>query len=187
MCDRETAQTPPAPPLLKGRTNSKITPKGRTNNTAPAFEKFILILPNIRSGHNVGAIFRTADGAGADKIYLAGYTPCPPHTQIDKVSLGAEKFVPWEYKKQAGRLLKELKKTGYNIIALEQTKNSVNIFEWEPKFPLVLILGNEKTGVSKSLLKYCDLAVEIPMRGKKNSLNVSVAAGIAMYNISRFI
>ncbi len=148
--------------------------------------KFVLILPNIRSGHNVGAIFRTADGAGVDKLYLTGYTPCPPHTQIDKVSLGAEKFVSWEYKKQAGRLLKELKKAGYNMVALEQTKTSADVFKWKPKFPIALVLGNEKTGVSKSLLKYCDLAVEIPMKGKKNSLNVSVAAGIAMYRISQF-
>ena len=147
-------------------------------------DKFILILPNIRSGHNVGAIFRTADGAGVDKLYLTGFTPCPPHTQIDKVSLGAEKWMPWEYYKQAGSLLKKLKKMGYNIVALEQTKTSQNIFDWQPKFPIALVLGNEKTGVPKSLLKYCDESVEIPMAGKKNSLNVSVAAGIAMYRVS---
>jgi tRNA G18 (ribose-2'-O)-methylase SpoU len=146
-------------------------------------DKFILILPNIRSGHNVGAIFRTADGAGVDKLYLTGYTPCPPHVQIDKVSLGAEKWMPWEYRKQAGRLLKELKQMGYNIVALEQTKSSQDIFNWQPKFPIVLVLGNEKTGVPKSLLKYCDASIEIPMRGRKNSLNVSVAAGIAMYQV----
>ena len=147
-------------------------------------DALVLVLPNIRSGHNVGAIFRIADGAGVDKLYLTGYTPCPPHVQIDKVSLGAEKWMPWEYCKQAGRLLKELKKMGYNIVALEQTKTSHNIFIWQPKFPTALVLGNEKTGVSKSLLKYCDQSVEIPMLGKKNSLNVSVAAGIAMYRIS---
>ncbi len=147
-------------------------------------ERFVLVLPNIRSGHNVGAIFRTADGAGVDKLYITGYTPCPPHTQIDKVSLGAEKWMPWEYSKQAGSLLKKLKKMGYNIVALEQTKSSQNIFDWQPKFPIALVLGNEKTGVPKSLLKYCDESVEIPMSGKKNSLNVSVATGIAMYRIS---
>ncbi len=152
-----------------------------TSNTLP---KFILILPNIRSGHNVGAIFRTADGAGVDKLYLTGYTPCPPHVQIDKVSLGAEKWMPWEYRKQTGKLLKELKQMGYNIVALEQTKTSQDIFGFQPQFPLALVLGNEKTGVSKALLKYCDQAIEIPMHGKKNSLNVSVATGIAMYQIS---
>lgn len=149
--------------------------------------KFVLVLPNIRSGHNVGAMFRAADGAGVDKIYLTGYTPCPPHTQIDKVSLGAEKWMPWEYCKQTGRLLKQLKKEGYNIVALEQTKKSKNIFEWKPAFPMALVVGNEITGVPKNLLKYCDEAVEIPMQGKKNSLNVSVAAGIAMYQIQKSI
>lgn len=146
----------------------------------------VLVLPNIRSGHNVGAIFRTADGAGVDRLYLTGYTPCPPHMQVDKVSLGAEKWMPWEYRKQSGKLLKELKQMGYTIVALEQTRNSQNIFDWKPVFPMALVLGNEKDGVSKTLLKYCDEAVQIPMRGKKNSLNVSVAAGIAMYQILNF-
>jgi tRNA G18 (ribose-2'-O)-methylase SpoU len=150
------------------------------------FMQCVLVLPNIRSGHNVGAIFRTADGAGVDRLYLTGYTPCPPHMQVDKVSLGAEKWMPWEYRKQSGKLLKELKQMGYTIVALEQTRNSQNIFDWKPVFPMALVLGNEKDGVSKTLLKYCDEAVQIPMRGKKNSLNVSVAAGIAMYQILNF-
>ncbi|MSU75834.1 MAG: TrmH family RNA methyltransferase [Candidatus Magasanikbacteria bacterium] len=150
-------------------------------------EKFILILPNIRSGHNVGAMFRTADGAGVDKIYLTGYSPCPPHPQVDKVSLGAEKFMPWEYVKQPARLLKKLKAAGYHIVALEQTKKSVSIYQWQPTFPLALVVGNEVTGVSKSLLKLCDDVIEIPMRGKKNSLNVSVAAGVGVYYISQKI
>lgn len=149
--------------------------------------KFVLILPNIRSGHNVGAMFRTADGAGVNKIYLTGYSPCPPHPQVDKVSLGAEKFVPFEYKKQTGPLLKKLKKDGYTIIALEQTKKSVILDHWKPNFPLALIVGNEKTGVPANLLRYCDHSLEIPMRGKKNSLNVSIAAGITLYAIARFL
>ena len=147
-------------------------------------EKFVVIVPNIRSGHNVGAILRTADGAGVDKVYICGYSPYPPHPQVVKVSLNAEKFVKWEYIKQIGRLLKQLKEKGYNIVALEQTKDSVNLFKWKPKFPCALILGNEKTGVTKSQLKYCNKTVEIPMRGKKNSLNVSVAAGVAMYHVA---
>ncbi len=149
-------------------------------------KKFVLVLPNIRSAHNVGAMFRTADGAGVDKIYLTGYSPCPPHPQLDKVSLGAEKWMPWEYGKQVSRLLKQLKKEGYNIVALEETKKSRNLFTYRPKFPLALIVGNEKTGVTKAVLKYCDKAVKIPMRGRKTSLNVSVAAGIAMYYIFQF-
>lgn len=146
---------------------------------------FVLILPNIRSAHNVGAMFRTADGAGVSKIYLTGYTPIPPHPRLIKVSLGAENSVPWEYVKQPGKLLKQLANKGYNIVALEQTKNSRSLFNFKPKFPLVLIVGNEKTGVSKPLLKYCKTAVEIPMRGIKTSLNVSVAAGVAMYYINQ--
>lgn len=145
--------------------------------------KFILVLPNIRSGHNVGAMFRTADGAGVDKLYLTGYSPRPPHVQVDKVSLGAEKSVPHEYAKNPGPLLKKLKKQGFNIVALEQTKNSVNIYKWKPKFPLALVVGNEKTGVTRSLLKYCDKSIHLPMKGKKKSLNVSIAAGVAMYYI----
>jgi len=147
-------------------------------------EEFILIIPNIRSGHNVGAMFRTADGAGVDKIYICGYSPTPPHPQIDKVSLGAEKFVPWEYVKQPARLLKKLKEEGYSIIGLEESKKSMSMYSFKPKFPVALLVGNEKTGIPTNWQKYCDELIQIPMKGKKNSLNVSVAAGIAMYYIS---
>lgn len=144
-------------------------------------EKFVLILPNIRSGHNVGAMFRTADGAGVDKLYLTGYTPCPPHVQIDKVSLGAETWMPWEHAKQTVPLLKKLKKAGFTIAALEKTKKSVNIYKWKPQFPLALVVGNEKTGVTKNILALCDVQLALPMVGKKKSLNVSIAGGVAMY------
>lgn len=150
-------------------------------------EKFVLIIPNIRSGHNVGALFRTADGAGVDKVYVCGYSPMPPHPQVDKVSLGAEKFVASEYVKQPLRLLKKLKQEGYAIVALEQTKKSVSLYDWKPKFPLALVVGNEKTGIPKKWLKLCDKVVDLPMKGKKNSLNVSVAGGIALYYISKFL
>jgi len=148
-------------------------------------EKFVLVLPDIRSAHNVGAMFRTADGAGVEKIYLCGYTARLPHPRLDKVSLGAEKWVKWEYRPLAWHLLKELKEKGYNIVALEKTRRSQDIFRWRPKFPLALVVGNEKTGVSKPLMKYCSAAVHIPMVGRKTSLNVSVAAGIAVYWISQ--
>jgi tRNA G18 (ribose-2'-O)-methylase SpoU len=150
-------------------------------------EKFVLVIPNIRSGHNVGAMFRTADGAGVGKIYICGYSPTPPHPQVDKVSLGAEKSVPWEYAKQTSRLLKKLKKEGYNIVGLEQSKRSQNIFGFKPNFPLALVVGNEKTGLPKNWQVLCDELVDIPMRGKKNSLNVSVAGGITMYYLAQFL
>ena len=147
---------------------------------------FTIILPNIRSRHNVGSIFRTADGAGVDKMYLAGYTPQPPHKDIDKVALGAEKTVPWEHAKQTARLIKKLKTAGYTIVGLEQTRKSVTIYEWKPTFPLALILGNEVTGIPRDLQKLCDTMIEIPMYGMKNSLNVSIAAGIVLYYIAQF-
>lgn len=148
--------------------------------------KFVVVIPNIRSGHNVGSIFRTADGAGVDKIYITGYSPRPPHKEIAKVALGAEFSVPWEAVKNTTPLLKKLKKQGYQIVALEQTPKSGKLFTWKPVFPLALVLGNEVLGISKNILKYCDEVVEIPMRGKKKSLNVSVAGGVAIYYIANF-
>lgn len=156
-------------------------------------KKLFLILHDIRSAYNVGAIFRTADGAGVGKIYLTGYTPCPPDknklhkTQADKMiektALGAEKTIAWEKCDDLENLLKKFKKEKISIVALEKTKNSKDIKKFKPSFPAALILGNEVEGVPKSILKKCDAVVSIPMRGKKESLNVSVAAGIAMYEM----
>ena len=148
-------------------------------------KEIILILDNIRSRENVGSIFRTADAAGVSKIYLCGITPIPPHEKISKTALGAETFVSWEYRKQTWRFLLELKNQNskIKIIGLEQTKESVDIFKFKPKFPLVLVVGNEVNGLSPQILKYCDKKISIPMYGKKESLNVGVAAGIALYQI----
>ena len=150
-----------------------------------------LILHNIRSVHNVGSIFRTADGAGVSKIILAGYSPSPIDQRgqfrkdFAKVSLGAEKTVPWSQVKTAATAIKQLKKEGYTIVAVEVDKKSVPIFEYKPKQgqKLALVLGNEVKGISKATLKQCDVIVEIPMRGKKESLNVSVAAGVAIFTL----
>lgn len=153
-------------------------------------ENFVVICDSIRSLHNVGSIFRTADGAGVDKIYLCGITGCPDDEKakekIAKVALGAEKTVKWEYTRQTGRIVKKLKSEGYQIVALEQTKNSVDCFDFKPKFPMALIIGNEVEGVKKSLLDKSDKIIEIPMRGSKESLNVSVSFGIAAYWIGNF-
>jgi tRNA G18 (ribose-2'-O)-methylase SpoU len=156
-------------------------------------KKLFLVLHDIRSAYNVGAIFRTADGAGVSKIYLSGYTPCPPNrnklhkTQankmIEKTALGAEKNIPWEKCDDLEKLLEKLRSNKIKIVALEKTKNSIDIKNFKISFPVALILGNEVDGVSKSILKKCDAIVSIPMRGKKESLNVSVAAGIAMYDL----
>lgn len=149
----------------------------------------ILILHNIRSVYNVGAIFRTADAVGISKIYLSGYTPTPidrfnrPRPDFNKCSLGAEKTVAWEYKKTVAPILKLLKKEGFHIVALEQDISSVDYKTFKPRPKIALLLGTETTGISKALLKQCDSIIEIPMKGKKESLNVSVSAGIAMYRL----
>ncbi len=146
-------------------------------------KKIVIILHNIRSRENVGSIFRTADAAGVSKIYLCGITPTPPHEKISKTALGAETYVSWESYKQTWRLLEKLKRDSINIVALEQTKESADLFRFNPKFPLALVLGNEVKGLSSQLIKYCETKVSIPMHGRKESLNVSVAAGIALFKI----
>src|SRR3989344_5184730 len=148
-------------------------------------KEILVVLDNIRSRENVGSIFRTADAAGASKIYLCGITPTPPHEKISKTALGAEKWIPWEYCKQTWRLMAKLKGEGTNIVALEQTKESKNVFKFRPKFPLVLILGNDVRGLSPQILKYCDKKIYIPMRGRKESLNIAVAFGIAVYQLNK--
>ena len=148
-----------------------------------AKRKLLVVLDNIRSRENVGSIFRTADATGVVKIYLCGITPRPPHEKISKTALGAEKWIPWEYHRQTWRLLEKLKKGKINIVALEQTKSSENIFKFKPVFPFILVLGNEVKGLSPKILKYCSKKISIPMYGKKENLNVAVAAGIALYQL----
>lgn len=144
---------------------------------------FVLILPNIRSCHNVGAMFRTADAFGVGKLYLVGYTAQPPKPQIDKVSLGAETWIPFEYRDELGPLLQDLKTDGYEIVSLELSDDSIDLGTYKPSKPVALVLGNEVDGVGEDTLATSDVVVHVPMLGKKRSLNVSVAAGIAMYSI----
>jgi 23S rRNA (guanosine2251-2'-O)-methyltransferase len=149
----------------------------------------ILILENIRSAQNVGAIFRTADGAGVSKIYLVGITPTPldrfgrKRGDIAKAALGAEETVPWEYKKLTRPLLQKLKRDGYQIISLEQDVRSKDYKKIKPKKKFALIVGAEVTGIDKKTLEESDIIAEIPMKGKKESLNVSVSLGIALYRL----
>ncbi|MBF0479681.1 MAG: RNA methyltransferase [Candidatus Omnitrophica bacterium] len=140
-----------------------------------------ILLDNVRSLHNVGAIFRIADGAGVEKIWLCGITGYPPDQQISKTALDAEQSVPWEHHKSAVDTVKALKAKGVQIVALEQCRHSVSYFDFEIKPPVCLIMGNEVGGVSDELVALADAAVEIPMLGIKNSLNVSVACGIVVF------
>ena len=145
--------------------------------------EIVAIMHNTRSRENVGSMFRTADAAGISKLYLCGITPRPPHAKISKTALGAENTVPWEYHKQTWRLLEELKKRGYLVAALEKTPSAEDIFTFKPKFPLALIVGNEVSGLSPEILKRSDKKLAIPMYGQKESLNVAVAFGVAVYAI----
>ena len=148
----------------------------------------ILILHDIRSAYNVGAMFRTADGAGVDKIYISGYTPRPidrfgrTQGEIEKTSLGASLTVPWEDVSSVIELIKKLQNEGIKIVAVEQMENSIPLSSLPNYENKAFILGNEVEGVAKEALELADVIVEIPMLGQKESLNVSVAAGIILYN-----
>ncbi len=148
-------------------------------------KEIYFILHNIRSRYNVGSVFRTADGIGVSKIYLCGITPCPPHSRISKVALGAEDFVEWEQCKQTWRLIEKLKKQGVQIVGVEQTKKSINFHKFKPKFPVAIVLGAETTGLPESIINRCDQLIEIPMHGQKESLNVATSCGIVGFELNK--
>lgn len=149
----------------------------------------ILILPDIRSAENVGAIFRTADAVGISKIYLVGITPAPidrfgrDRSDIAKSALGAEKSVLWEQRENLAELINELKEKNFKIIALEQDEKSVDYKDVKIGERNAFLLGTETTGLPKEILDICDVIAEIPMKGEKESLNVSVSFGVAIFRI----
>jgi tRNA G18 (ribose-2'-O)-methylase SpoU len=148
---------------------------------------FVAVLDNIRSMHNVGSIFRTAEGAGISKLYLCGMTATPPRPEIRKAALGAEEDMPWEYFSKTELALQQLRFTGYHIIALENTPTSQDYRTAAFSFPLALVVGHEFEGIAPEILTQCETAISLPMRGQKTSLNVAVAFGIAAYEIARRI
>lgn len=144
----------------------------------------VVVLDNIRSQHNVGAIFRTADAFRIEKIYLCGITATPPHREIHKSALGATESVEWSYCEQTTMAIKDLKQRGFLIFALEQTRGSLPLQDLSGlSSPVALILGNEIDGVSDEVMTLIDGALEIPQFGTKHSLNVSVSAGIAIWEL----
>jgi tRNA G18 (ribose-2'-O)-methylase SpoU len=146
---------------------------------------FSALVDNVRSLHNVGSIFRSADAALVEHLYLCGITAKPPRDEIRKTSLGAEETVPWSFSASAAEVLSQLKRTGVQIVALEHTDVSVDFRRASYQFPLCVVLGNEYSGIQEPLIDFCDIAVEIPMYGIKQSLNVSVAFGVMMYELVR--
>lgn len=143
------------------------------------------LLINVRSAYNVGSIFRTSDSACIEKLYLTGYTPTPPDLKIAKTALGAEEFVPWEYHPDPKELVLRLKADGYYIVAFETVNGSDNFFYFEFPENCVLLLGNEKDGISADILNLADSVVEVPAGGIKNSMNVAVLCGISLYEALR--
>lgn len=151
----------------------------------------ILVLHNVRSTHNVGSVLRTADGVGVSRVYLCGHTPTPldrfgrTQKSVAKVALGAEHTVPWEYAADTVECVERLRGAGVRIVALEQDTRAVPYDTYTTHGITALVLGEEVCGVPPEVLERCDDVLEIPMRGSKHSLNVSVAAGVALYQLTR--
>ncbi|NIA02365.1 MAG: TrmH family RNA methyltransferase [Nitrospirae bacterium] len=140
------------------------------------------LLNNVRSLYNVGAIFRTSDAILLEKVYLTGITGFPPRKEISKTALGAEEIVPFEYREDAVEALKELKEQGVKIVAVELAEGSVSYVEAEYDFPVCFVFGHEVEGISDEVMEVVDMAVDLPMLGRANSLNVATCYGIIMYD-----
>lgn len=145
----------------------------------------VVVLDNVRSGHNVGSIFRTCDAFRVEKLFLCGITPVPPHPEIHKTALGATESVAWEYVETTSRALQSLKDS-YMVVAVEQAHHSIPLVSFRPEKPLALIFGHEVYGIDEDILSMVDVCVEIPQYGTKHSLNVSVCAGIVLYHLIHF-
>ena len=144
-----------------------------------------VVLDNVRSMHNVGSVFRTADAFLLERICLCGYTPRPPHRDIQKTALGATESVAWSYHETTEEAVRSLKEQGYAVWAVEQAAGSVALQDVRPAAKTAVVFGNEVEGVGAEVLRLCDGALEIPQWGTKHSLNVSVAAGIVLWEIRK--
>lgn len=171
---------------MKKLTHSEILEQRKSIEEMKSSKRFpfVVLLNNIRSMHNIGSVFRTSDAACIEKVYITGYTAQPPREEINKTALGATETVDWEYFEDPIKCIEQLKKDGYLILGLEQSQKSIDFYEYElPNQNVCLILGNEVFGVDQELLDLCDIHLEIPMYGMKHSLNVSVAYGIAIFEL----
>lgn len=162
----------------------------RATTQASAYEDITslpvaVVLDNVRSLYNVGAFFRTADAARVEKLYLSGITGRPPKPAITKTALGAEETVPWEHAWEPAPLIHDLRARGYEIAAIETTPQSIDIFDWQPSFPVCLVFGHEVDGIRPEIASLADTHIRIPMLGIKHSLNVATAGGIVIYELLR--
>lgn len=171
---------------MKKLSHSEISENRATLETLDEVNKMpvVVILNSIRSSYNVGSIFRTSDGAMIEKLYLCGYTPHPPKKEVLKTALGSQDSVDWEFEENPLKVVIEYKKKGYVICALEQTDSNIPYTELEKRnLPLCLIVGNEISGVTQDIIDLCDITIDIPQFGIKQSLNVAVAYGIAIFEL----
>ncbi|MBP9212810.1 MAG: RNA methyltransferase, partial [Bacteroidetes bacterium] len=171
-------------------THDEISKNRRKLEDFPVIQRnpIYAMADNIRSLYNVGSIFRSSDGALISKLFLTGFTPHPPRKEIDKTALGATLTVPWEYHKDPMAAVEQLRQNKIKICALELTDKSIPYYDLTPEdFPLCLVFGNELTGVSKEVIAAADMAIEVPMYGNKQSLNVAVAYGIVLYDCLRIL
>ena len=144
-----------------------------------------VLLDNVRSMYNVGSFFRSMDAAGCEKLYLSGITARPPQRAITKTALGAEETVPWEYTPDPAPCVEQLHAAGCEIAAIETSLHAIDLFDWQPRFPVCLLFGHEVDGLRPDLLARCDTHVRIPMLGRKHSLNVATAGGVVIYELLR--
>ncbi len=158
-------------------------------NAALAYESLELpvsvLLENVRSAYNVGSFFRTGDGVALRKLYLTGITGPPPSNMISKTALGAEEFVPWEYAPSAPEVVESMRQQGFEVAAIETSVHAVDLFDWQPRFPVCLLFGHETDGLTPATAALADTHVRIPMLGRKHSLNVATAGGIVLYELLR--
>lgn len=147
----------------------------------------VVVLDNVRSMNNIGSVFRTSDAFRVEKICLCGITACPPHRDIHKTALGAEESVSWEYFDETSECIESLKRQGYRVYAVEQVDESVMLDEFETQSgtPTAIVFGNEVEGVDEEVIPLCDGCIEIPQFGTKHSLNISIAAGILIWEMWR--
>ncbi len=144
-----------------------------------------VLLENVRSLYNVGAFFRTADAAAIEKLYLAGITGYPPQNMISKTALGAEETVPWEHTWQPAERIAQLRGAHYEIAAIETSVHAVDLFDWQPRFPVCVLFGHETDGLTPEVAALADTHVRIPRLGAKHSLNVATAGGVVLYELLR--
>jgi 23S rRNA (guanosine2251-2'-O)-methyltransferase len=144
-----------------------------------------VVLDNVRSMYNVGAFFRAADGVNLEKLFLCGITAHPPKKAISKTALGAEETVPWEHDWDAIRVAEDLRHRGFELAAIETSHDAIDLYQWQPRFPVCVMFGHEVDGLRPELLALADTHVRIPMMGQKKSLNVATAGGVVLYELLR--